>query len=130
VVGDGETDGADVRLVFLVGARGALMSCAELKTVARLGLSMVVVVYDDEAYGAEVHHFAPDGHDLSTVRFPPTDIAAVARGFGFEAVTVRRVADLDPIRTWLDGERSRPLLVHALVTTGPAWWLEEAFRGH
>ncbi len=51
---------------------------------------MVVVVYNDDAYGAEVHHFGPDGFDLSTVRFPPTDIAAIARGFGFEAVTVRR----------------------------------------
>ena len=34
----------------------------------RLGLPMVVVVYNDDAYGAEVHHFGPDGHPLDTVR--------------------------------------------------------------
>ena len=33
------------------------MAAAELETVVRLGLPMVVVVYDDRGYGAEVHHF-------------------------------------------------------------------------
>ena len=51
------------------------MSVAELDTVARLGLAMIIVVYNDDAYGAEVHHFGPDGHDLDTVRFPDTDLA-------------------------------------------------------
>ena len=58
------------------------MGVSELETVVRLGLPMVIVVYDDEAYGAEVHHFGPDGHPLDTVRFPPADIAAIGRGFG------------------------------------------------
>lgn len=40
------------------------MSAAELDTVRRLGRPMVVVVHDDEAYGAEVHHFGPDGFAL------------------------------------------------------------------
>ena len=40
------------------------------------------MVYNDAAYGAEVHHFGPDGHPLDTVRFPDTDLAAIARGFG------------------------------------------------
>jgi hypothetical protein len=53
------------------------MGVAELETIVRLGLAMVVIVYDDEAYGAEVHHFGPDGDPLDTVRFPPADIAAI-----------------------------------------------------
>jgi thiamine pyrophosphate-dependent acetolactate synthase large subunit-like protein len=117
--------------VAALGDGGALMSAAELDTVRRLGLPMVVVVYNDDAYGAEVHHFGPDGFDLSTVRFPPTDIAAIARGFGFDAVTVCRPEDLEGVRTWLDGTRARPLLVDAKVTADRgSWWLEEAFRGH
>ncbi|MGH3483877.1 MAG: thiamine pyrophosphate-binding protein, partial [Nocardioidaceae bacterium] len=47
--------------VAALGDGGALMAAAELETVARLGLPMVVVVYNDAAYGAEVHHFGPDG---------------------------------------------------------------------
>jgi thiamine pyrophosphate-dependent acetolactate synthase large subunit-like protein len=117
--------------VAALGDGGALMGVSELETVARLGLPMVVVVYDDEAYGAEVHHFGPDGDPLDTVRFPPADIAAIGRGFGFDGVIVRDTADLDPVRDWLAGPRERPLLIDAKVTSAHgSWWLEEAFRGH
>ena len=117
--------------VAALGDGGALMGVSELETVVRLGIPMVVVVYDDEAYGAEVHHFGPDGDPLETVRFPPTDIAAIGRGFGFEGVTVRTAADLEAVRAWLAGPRERPLLIDAKVTSSRgSWWLEEAFRGH
>ncbi|PYG01739.1 Acetolactate synthase large subunit [Georgenia satyanarayanai] len=114
--------------VAALGDGGALMGAAELDTVRRLGLPMVVVVYNDDAYGAEVHHFT--GEDHATVTFPPTDIAAVGAGYGFEAVTVRGVQDLAPVRAWLEGPRDRPLLIDAkVVADEPAWWLAEAF-GH
>ncbi|WP_448072627.1 thiamine pyrophosphate-binding protein [Georgenia yuyongxinii] len=114
--------------VAALGDGGALMAAAELETVARLGLPMVVVVYNDDAYGAEVHHFA--GEPLGTVRFPPTDIAAVGAGYGFEAVIVRDADDLDAVAAWVAGPRTRPLLIDAKVRADePAWWLAEAF-GH
>ncbi|HEY3528093.1 MAG TPA: thiamine pyrophosphate-binding protein [Nocardioides sp.] len=117
--------------VAALGDGGALMSAMELETVVRLGLDMLVVVYDDHAYGAEVHHFGPDGAPLDTVVFPDTDIAAIGRGFGFDAVTVRAPGDLDAVRAWLDAGRPRPMLVDAkVVDSQPSWWLEEAFRGH
>jgi acetolactate synthase-1/2/3 large subunit len=116
--------------VAALGDGGALMAAAELDTVRRLGLPMVVVVYDDSAYGAEVHHFTA-GEPLDTVTFPDTDIAAVGAGYGFDAVTVRRPADLAGVRSWVAGPRSRPLLVDAKVASPRgSWWLEEAFRGH
>jgi acetolactate synthase-1/2/3 large subunit len=117
--------------VAALGDGGALMGISELETVVRLGIPMVVVIYDDEAYGAEVHHFGPDGDPLETVRFPPTDIAAIGRGFGFDGVIVRSAADLGAVRDWLAGPRERPLLIDAKVTSARgSWWLEEAFRGH
>ncbi|WP_242909970.1 thiamine pyrophosphate-binding protein [Actinomadura terrae] len=117
--------------VAALGDGGALMAAAELETAVRLGLGLLVVVYDDEAYGAERHHFGPDGHPLDTVTFPPADLAAIGRGFGCAAATVRAPGDLDAVADWLAGPRDRPMLVDAKVTRGrPAWWLEEAFRGH
>jgi len=117
--------------VAALGDGGFLMSAVELDTVRRLGLPMVVVVYNDDAYGAEVHHFGPEGHPLDTVTFPETDLAAIARGYGFEAVTVRTRADLKTVEDWLSGPRTAPLLIDAKVTRDHgAWWLEEAFRGH
>ncbi|TQM09444.1 thiamine pyrophosphate-binding protein [Pseudonocardia kunmingensis] len=115
--------------VAALGDGGALMAAAELETVVRLGLAMVVVVYDDRGYGAEVHHFT--GEDHATVVFPDTDIAAIGRGYGFEAVTVNTPADLEAVSRWVTGPRTAPLLVHARIASdGGAWWLAEAFRGH
>ncbi|HEX6577107.1 MAG TPA: thiamine pyrophosphate-binding protein [Jiangellaceae bacterium] len=116
--------------VAALGDGGALMAAAELDTVRRLGLPMLVVVYDDAAYGAEVHHFT-DGQPLDTVTFPDTDIAAVGAGYGLEAAVVRTPKDLDAVRRWVDGPRDRALLVDAKVAAPHgSWWLEEAFRGH
>jgi acetolactate synthase I/II/III large subunit len=116
--------------IAALGDGGALMGAAEFETVARLGLPMVIVVYNDDAYGAEVHHFGPDRHPLDTVRFPPTDIAAIGRGYGFDAITVRGARDLEPVKEWVAGDRSRPLLVDAKIISEASWWLEEAFGGH
>jgi thiamine pyrophosphate-dependent acetolactate synthase large subunit-like protein len=117
--------------VAALGDGGGLMGIAELETVARLGLPMVIVVYNDSGYGAEFHHFGPAGHPLETVRFPDADLAAIGRGFGCTAMTVRRQGELDGLTRWLDGPRDTPLLIDAKVTARRgSWWLEEAFRGH
>ncbi|HUD36754.1 MAG TPA: thiamine pyrophosphate-binding protein, partial [Streptosporangiaceae bacterium] len=119
----------DRLVVAALGDGGALMGISELETAVRLRLPMVIVVYDDEAYGAEVHHFGPEGYPLDTVKFPPVDIAQIARGFGCAAARVRQRGDLGPVAEWLDGPRDRPLLIDAKVTANHgSWWLEEAFR--
>jgi thiamine pyrophosphate-dependent acetolactate synthase large subunit-like protein len=88
-----------------------------------------VLVYNDDAYGAEVHHFAEDGMPLDTVRFPPSDLAAVGRALGGDGVTIRSLDDLDGVRDWVSGPRDRPLIVDAKVTpTVVGSWLPEAFR--
>jgi thiamine pyrophosphate-dependent acetolactate synthase large subunit-like protein len=118
--------------VAALGDGGALMGASELETAVRLGLgNLLIVVYDDDAYGAEVHHFGPHGDPLDHVRFPPADLAAIARGHGYAAATVRTGEDLAAVGSWLAGDRDRPMLIDAKVTTGkPSWWLEEAFKGH
>jgi thiamine pyrophosphate-dependent acetolactate synthase large subunit-like protein len=117
--------------VAALGDGGALMAIAELETVVRLDLPMVIVIYDDEAYGAEVHHFGPEGYPLDTVRFPPTDIASIGRGFGCEGVTVRSTDDLKTVADWVKGPRDKPLVIDAkVVSDHGSGWLEEAFRGH
>ena len=78
---------------------------------------------------AEVHHFPEADH--ATVTFPEIDLAAVGRGYGFEAVTVRAPGDLKGVADWVAGPRTAPLLVHApIASDGGSWWLAEAFRGH
>ncbi|WP_051165155.1 thiamine pyrophosphate-binding protein [Nocardia testacea] len=119
--------------VLGTGDGGFLMAIAELETAVRCALPLVVIVYNDSAYGAEVHHFGAADH--GTVTFPETDIAAVAQGFGATGVTARSEADLAPVREWVERYRrtgrARPLVIDAKITSdGGAWWLAEAFAGH
>lgn len=116
--------------VAAVGDGGALMALGELETAARYRLPMLVVVYNDAAYGAEVHHFGPMGLPVDAARFPQTDFAALARAAGAEGITVRNEGDLLPVRDWLE-RREGPLIVDAKVNPEVrAEWLAEAFRAH
>ncbi|WP_028058994.1 thiamine pyrophosphate-binding protein [Candidatus Solirubrobacter pratensis] len=112
--------------VAAVGDGGMLMALPELETLARLRPRLLVVVYNDAAYGAEVHHFRPMGWPVELAQFPPTDFAALARAAGCEGAT----NDLDAVREWLK-DPERPMVLDAKVDPDIcAEWLEEAFRGH
>jgi thiamine pyrophosphate-dependent acetolactate synthase large subunit-like protein len=117
--------------VAALGDGGAFLSLSDFETVARLGLRMLIVIYNDSAYGAEVHHFGPHGHPLELVQFPDTDFAAIGRAVGLRGATIRRVADLDVVTDWLQSGATPGLVLDAkVVPTVVAEWLEEAFRGH
>jgi thiamine pyrophosphate-dependent acetolactate synthase large subunit-like protein len=113
--------------VLGTGDGGFHMALSELDTAVRLRLPLVVIVYNDAAYGAEIHHFGDA--DMTTVRFPDTDLAAIGRGFGCDGVTVRSAEDLSAVREWLAGPRAAPLVIDAKIANdGGSWWLAEAFR--
>ncbi len=115
--------------VAALGDGGFLMSISELETAVRAGLHLLIVVYNDDGYGAEVHHFGRSA-DLSTVTFPRCDLAALGRGFGADGITVRTAADLDGVADWVRSAGS-VLVVDARVSDdGGSWWLAEAFKGH
>lgn len=123
--------------VLGAGDGGFLMGISELETAVRLKLPLVCIVYNDAAYGAEVHHFAEyhPQEELASVSFPETDVAAIARGYGADGVTVRTLDDLEPVREWVaafrDGRQDRPLVIDAKIASdGGSWWLAEAFQGH
>ncbi len=109
--------------VLGTGDGAFLMTLVELDTAVRLGLGMVVIVFNDDAYGAEVNIFQHQSDKLDTVRFPDTDIAAIAQGYGCEAITVRTIGDLHAAQTWLDGRRDRPLVIDAKIARFPSWMM-------
>ncbi|HEV8465374.1 MAG TPA: thiamine pyrophosphate-dependent enzyme, partial [Pseudolabrys sp.] len=87
--------------VLGAGDGGFMMSIADLETAIRLGLRMCILIYNDSSYAAEVHYFRRQGYSIDLVQFPETDFAAIARGYGARAATVRTVADLDPVHAWV-----------------------------
>ena len=116
--------------VAALGDGGTMMALGEIETAVRLGLGLVILIYNDAAYGAEVHHFGPQGHRVDLTQFADADLAAVARAFGADGITVRCAADLAPVTEWL-ARRDRPLVIDAKVQpTVVAAWLEEAFQSH
>lgn len=116
--------------VLGTGDGAFLMTLVELDTAVRLGMGMVVIVFNDDAYGAEVNIFDHETDKLDTVRFPETDIAAIARGYGCEAITVRSIADLDAVHPWLDGRRDRPLVIDAKIPAHKSWMMSRPHGTH
>jgi thiamine pyrophosphate-dependent acetolactate synthase large subunit-like protein len=87
--------------VLGTGDGGFLMSMADLETAIRLNLRLCILVYNDSSYAAEVHYFRRQGYSTDIVQFPPSDFAAIARGFGARGATVRNLADLEPVKAWV-----------------------------
>jgi thiamine pyrophosphate-dependent acetolactate synthase large subunit-like protein len=87
--------------VLGAGDGGFMMSIADLETALRLKLRLCILIYNDSSYAAEVHFFRRQGYSVDIVQFPDTDFAAIARGYGARAATVRTLSDLDPLKAWV-----------------------------
>ena len=114
--------------VLGAGDGGFMMSIADLETVIRLGLRMCILIYNDSSYAAEVHYFRRHGYSVDIVQFPDTDFAAIARGYGARAATVRTVADLEPVRRWVGEGAPGVFLIDAKINPDlEADWHAEHF---
>jgi len=114
--------------VLGAGDGGFMMSIADFETAIRLGLRMCILIYNDSSYAAEVHFFRRQGYSIDLVQFPETDFAAIARGYGARAATVRTVADLDSVRTWVGEGAPGIFLIDAKINPDlEADWHAEHF---
>jgi acetolactate synthase I/II/III large subunit len=102
-------DGRRPVIVF-VGDGGFMMSGQELSTAVRDGIPIKVVVCDNDVHGSIMKgQLDKYGEDSAyATRMVSPDFAALARGYGAQAWTVRRTAD------W------RPAFAAALAAEGPA----------
>ncbi|UZE50549.1 thiamine pyrophosphate-binding protein [Rhodopseudomonas sp. P2A-2r] len=116
--------------VLAAGDGGFLMSIAELETAVRLKKRICIFIYNDSAYSAEVHHFGPEGYAPGMAQFPVTDFAAIARGYGADGVVVRSVADLEPVRRWVDAGAQGVFVVDGRINPAlVADWYRDLFSG-
>jgi thiamine pyrophosphate-dependent acetolactate synthase large subunit-like protein len=120
------------RLVVLaVGDGGFTMALAELETAVRLQCAICILIYNDSAYSAEVHHFAPKGFSVDLARFPTVNFADMARGFGADGIVVRQMADLEPVKRWVAHGASGIFVVDARVHPDlEADWYRDAFSNN
>jgi acetolactate synthase-1/2/3 large subunit len=117
------------KVICFTGDGGVGMALAELETLARLGLDVVVVVFNDSTLSLIAIKQRPRGQGGDrAVRYAPIDFASVAEGCGLRAERVGDVAAYGrALRDALD--RSGPTVLDVVVdpTGYPA--VLEAIRG-
>jgi thiamine pyrophosphate-dependent acetolactate synthase large subunit-like protein len=114
--------------VLAVGDGGLLMSLGELDTLLSERIPALVVVYNDSAYGAELHAFA-SSPDVDLAHLPERDFAAIFAAMGGRAETIAKPDDLCCVQSWLR-DRSGPLLLDCKVSRQVvAPWLRFVFGG-
>lgn len=86
------------RNIFAVcGDGGFLMSCQELETAKRLGLSIVVVIFRDNSYGAIKWKQMERYGKVAGVDFGNPDFVSFAKAFGANGFRVDSPQDLIPM---------------------------------
>jgi len=84
----------DRRVVCFTGDGGLMMVAAELETVARLRLPILIVVFDDEALSLIEVKQEQKGFEGVSMRYAGPDLPALARAFGLRAFTATDEATL------------------------------------
>lgn len=87
--------------VLSTGDGGGLMALADLETAIRTSESSVIVVWNDAAYGAEVHLYGELGLDQGPMLIPEVNFAGVASALGAQGVQVSTLPDLDALAEWV-----------------------------
>ena len=91
----------DSTVVLTTGDGGGLMALADLETAVRsAGGRGIAVVWNDAAYGAEVHLYGLQGYAEPPMRIPEVDFAALGAAVGAEGLVVSELADLDRLEAW------------------------------
>ena len=86
----------DRRVLAVCGDGGFMMNSQELETAVRLGLDLVVMILEDDAYGMIRWKQAVDGFADFGMTFGNPDFVAYARSYGAEGHRVDEIAELVP----------------------------------
>jgi thiamine pyrophosphate-dependent acetolactate synthase large subunit-like protein len=108
----GASFGAPGRPTLLVTGDGGFMlgGLAEFNTAVRHGVDLVVVLFNDAAYGAEHIQFRNKNMDPAISTFDWPDFGPVATALGGRGYTVRNLEQLDEALDAVQ-TRDRPVLI-------------------
>lgn len=88
-------------VVLTTGDGGGLMALADLESAVRVARGHgLAVVWNDAAYGAEVHVYGRKGLAQAPMLIPTVDFSGLARAVGAEAAIVRTLDDLAVLAEW------------------------------
>jgi len=103
------------RLTVLgIGDGGHLMTLTDVDTAVRYRIPLVVLVFNDAGFGAEVHYLQAAGLPDDMARLPAPSFAAIARSVGARGVTVEHLDDLPEVTAALES-LDGPLVVDCVI---------------
>ncbi|MDP9695421.1 UNVERIFIED_ORG: thiamine pyrophosphate-dependent acetolactate synthase large subunit-like protein [Arthrobacter globiformis] len=122
-VDDGNT------LVLASGDGGFLMGLSDLESLVGAASSAVVVIYNDAAYGAEIHQYGSQGLTEKPMLIPEVDFSGIARAIGAESAIIRKLSDLSALTDWIDAGAKGTFVADCRITSSVrAPWLSEWMR--
>ncbi|WP_120521598.1 thiamine pyrophosphate-binding protein [Arthrobacter celericrescens] len=116
-------------LVLASGDGGFLMGLSDLESLVGAARSAVVVIYNDAAYGAEIHQYGSKGLTEKPMLIPEVDFSGIARALGAESAIIRSLADLSALQDWIDDGAKGTFVADCRITSSVrAPWLSEWMR--
>lgn len=106
----------DRTTVLVTGDGGGQMALADLVTFVAEARSGVVVVFNDAAYGAELHQYGVKGVDRTGMLLEEVDFAALGQALGAQGNRVTRLADLEVLADWVGAGASGVLVLDVAVS--------------
>ncbi|WP_431710868.1 thiamine pyrophosphate-binding protein [Glutamicibacter uratoxydans] len=118
-------------VVLAAGDGGFLMSLADLESIVRTVESGIIVIYNDSAYGAEIHQYGSIGLHEDPMLIPTVNFAALANAFGATGITVESLSDLEGVKDWVDSGARGVCLVDARISPDVrAPYMEEVLQAN
>ncbi|TDT78653.1 thiamine pyrophosphate-dependent acetolactate synthase large subunit-like protein [Arthrobacter sp. AG258] len=113
-------------LVLASGDGGFLMGLSDLESLIGAARSAIVVIYNDAAYGAEIHQYGSQGLTEKPMLIPEVDFSGVARALGAESAVIRSLGDLSALQEWIDAGAHGTFVADCRITSSVrAPWLTE-----
>ncbi len=103
-------------VVVTTGDGGGLMALADLETAIRAAARCVIVVWNDGAYGAEVHLYGEMGLDERAMLIPAVDFAGLGAALGATGVRVERLEDLEALARWREAGGTGTIVLDCRVS--------------
>ena len=98
----------------------------DLESLIGAAKSAIVVIYNEAAYGAEIHQYGSQGLTEKPMLIPEVDFSGIARALGAESAVIRTLADLAALKDWIDAGAKGTFVADCRITSsGQALWLSE-----
>ncbi|GGI01690.1 thiamine pyrophosphate-binding protein [Arthrobacter liuii] len=116
----------DRTLVLASGDGGFLMGLSDLESLIGAARSAIVVIYNDAAYGAEIHQYGSQGLTEKPMLIPEVNFSGVARALGAKSAVIRSLGDLSALQDWIDAGARGTFIADCRITSSVrAPWLTE-----